>query len=295
LKKEERLALVARGMVAEFFQVVQASGVPVLVERAKPVLDALEDQRLHIQIPPDDPGTPLSGAEFILDGGNKPALLVRTAFMKLYPRHKSFVFAVLMHETAHASDYLRFPDGFFRQRKDGIERYLYEMDAAYVEGLFIREVSKPRGWKLSPFEGYLLQSLDKDNLKSYSTAFLMTDMSFVYTYYKAREGSEPLDTLAASFVAWGRRMKADFLQCKEGDEWTRYQALVSIRTFVVYGSELAATLVSRRQPNTDPHDTIDKHVPGFDAVILDLQDLLQEHEKILDLRGDLMRRFNAAF
>ncbi|GLH69975.1 hypothetical protein GETHPA_15080 [Geothrix rubra] len=292
--KGHRWVQTARQAMMEFLDVASTCGNPELAKRAVAVRHALESNRIHIQIPPDDPGTPLSGAEFFLDREQRPTFLLKTRFLALYPGHRAFVFAVLMHETTHANAYLDSPTKFFSQREQGVERYLYEMDAAYLEASFLRDVARPKGWKLSPFESYLLESLDHDNLASYSTAFQVTDMEFVYTFVRARKGPESLAALASEFVAQGRAMKAAFLQCNRDDAWGRYKALVSIRTFVAFGSELAATLVAHKRPGTDPHDTIDQHIPGFDAVILDLQATLDKERDALGFRDRLMKRMNTA-
>lgn len=282
-------------MVAEFFKVVEGSGVTDLMERARPVRRALERHLIHIQIPSNEPGTPLSGAEFVKARNGKPAFLLKPGFLRLYPRHRSFVFAVLMHETAHAWDYLKSPKTFFPQKEEGIERYLYEMDACYLEGRFLKEVSRPQGWGLSPFETFLVESLEKDNLASFSTALLSVDMDFTYRFYKARRGSEPLKELVEAIVTAGREMRERFLRSGADDAWERYQALVSIRTFVAMGPELAASLVRHKRPETDPADTIERHVPGFDALRLELHALLLKHAEELEYRKELVRRFNVAF
>ncbi len=284
----------ARRAMTEFLNTAASSGNPELAKRAAVVRDALDTRRIHIQIPPDDPGTPLAGAEFILDQEGHPAFRLTSRFLGCYPAHRAFVLAVLMHETTHAYDYLGNPDGFFAQPRDGVERYLYEMDAAYLEAMFLRDIARPHGWKLSPFERYLLESLERDDLASYSTTFLATDMAFVYRFVRARKGPEPLEGLAQEFVAQAGARGDALVHDRPGDAWERYQALVSVRTVVGQGRELAATLVVQKRPGTDPKDPIDRHVPGFDAVMLRLQSLLDQEKGGLGYRERLLARMNAA-
>jgi hypothetical protein len=296
VKSDAAMARKTRRVVAEFFKVIGDSQVLDLAKRATPVERALQSRRITILIPPDDPGRPLHAAAFILDKENQPCLELKRSLIELYPKYKSYVFAVLMHEVSHANNYLWDPEAFVkRPKEDRLERYLYEMDAMYLEAQFIRDVSKPKGWKLSPFETYLLESLAKDDLASASTVFQSIDMDFVYTFYKARSGPEPLEVLGKRFVAAGRSMKEDFLRSEHAGEWERYRCLVSVRSFVTLGSQLAATLVNHKNPEVDPKDTIERHLPGFDAMILDLQDLLTEQKQVLGYRTRLLDRFNASF
>jgi len=296
VKNDAAMVKVTRSVVTEFFKVVSDSKVLDLTRRAAPVERALKSRRITILIPPDDPGSPLDAAAFTLDKEGQPCLELKKSLIKLFPKYKSYVFAVLMHEVSHASDYLGDPEAFVkRPKEDRLERYLYEMDAMYMEAEFIRDVSKPKGWKLSPFESYLLESLAKDNLASASTAFQSVDMDFIYTFYKARSGPEPLEVLGERFVEAGRSMKEDFLRSEHAGEWERYRCLISVRSFVTLGSQLAATLVSHKDPKVEPRDTIESHLPGFDATILDLQDLLTKEEQVLEYRTRLLDGFNASF
>jgi hypothetical protein len=147
-------------------------------------MDKLDRSELNISVVGDLPRSIFGGMALIIEEGRKPCICISPYFMEIYRDFPSLTYAVLFHEIQHACEFFRNGKWFKLAISNRLENYLYEMDALYAEAMFIRDISKNNGMKLSRYEQLVLDSLAKDNLHAISVIFSGYDMNLTYQMVK---------------------------------------------------------------------------------------------------------------
>jgi hypothetical protein len=121
----------------------------------------------------------LSSVYFAVEEGSPGYLVVSSGFFELTDEHPSLAFGLLVEAMGYASQYLLLGENFIRNFEHPVERYLYSMDALYLQALFTAQYLSGV-YALSPYEEYLLEGLAADNLASVSLYFRGVDLEMVY-------------------------------------------------------------------------------------------------------------------
>ena len=280
-------------ILIEYFSIACASKNPEIAKRANAANKLLQSGKVKVNLIFPNAEKPLSSAEFCLDENTQPALTIKPALIHAYKNNKSLVFAMLMHEIDHIYNYGKDPDWFFEASKnDPLEKYLFEMDAAFIEALFLRDESIPRKWKLSKFENYLIDSFNSDNLASYSFVFQMVDIDFIYTIYKIPNSKLSTEECCNKMLAFGESFRQSIESSGIETNWKTYMTEVSARSYLQYAPRLAARILTLRNSQINPKDSIDSHIPNYDKIILAIQDDLKNSTIMNKYRSDLVEKFN---
>jgi len=210
----------------------------------------IKDEKLLFAIMDKYPG-PLYASSFYVDEQNQAWIGIDKELIDMYPERKELVFSIIIHEYKHAYDYLTV-ENYVEHRNDEIEDYLYEMDALFVEALFIKYYLAENGYNLGNFERYLLASLDMDDLNSASTLFKKVDKGIIYSTYgmiiAVNEGNTTLYELLTKIDNDLDQIIIDSQKVYESD-WEKYVHLVEANTLQYYLPILVKSIDgSKRNP-----------------------------------------------
>lgn len=183
-----------------------------------------------------------------------PAIVISPYFLRVHDKNPSIVYSALMHEIVHVYDYFTNYDNFCNSEQNILEKYLYEMDAAYIESLFIKDILQPNKITLTRYEEYLLNSLSKDNLAGFSIAFKAVDMNLVYDLVGLSRG-EPTKRKKIKLVAEiGEELLKRFVYPKEELNWEEYCALAQLWTYCQYVPQILVDIESIAKPGFNYQD-----------------------------------------
>lgn len=190
----------------------------------------------------------LFAASFNVNDQQRAWLSIDRQLIEAYPTRKALVFAILIHEYRHAYDYFTIDDYVEIRGKNEIENYLYEMEALFLEALFIKHYLN--GYPLGNFEQYLLASLEGDDLSGASCLFKQVDKDIVYSIYAmvigVNEGQVPLADLLQLIDVCLEQSLVD-VQKETASAWERYINLIRAYTLHYYLSKLTAALDGRQR------------------------------------------------
>lgn len=248
----------------------------------------MRDGQLTLEINPLSPPDIFSGIGFTSAYGARklPAIVFSPYLLELAVRHPSLVYAALLHEFKHASDFFIRGAEFDAAHGNEFDRYIFEMDANYAEALFIRDYIVPAGFRLSLYEKIVLASLKNDNLETLSATMMNRDMKVAYALKRITASRAP----PARRLQRIRRLGTDLLRAyrlfpirNRRDRVQRILPLVTYRRFV------PALRLEEGDRRIDPSgDTIlRRHLLTMDALIEAEGPLLENYQR--DLRERINR------
>lgn len=120
----------------------------------------------------------LSGASLNIFVNGSAALSISPKLLDLYPQKKSIVFSIIMHELKHIHDFLTKNKAYMGSKEDIKESLWYELDAMYIESIFIEKCLSPN-MELTRFETYFLKSWQQDKMNSI-TLFLKNESRRIF-------------------------------------------------------------------------------------------------------------------
>ncbi|MBI3073793.1 MAG: AgmX/PglI C-terminal domain-containing protein [Deltaproteobacteria bacterium] len=145
----------------------------------------------------------------------------------IHARRPSIVLSAIVHEMQHARSYAISPAGF-KDKKNSLERYLYERDAYIIEAEFVRDyILKNSRYDPTPFERFLEASLREDGFRSFSIGMLGHDMEIARTLYLVSEKKVSHAEKLAEIEGTLERLLAKPILTK-GSPWDLYLQMVPI-------------------------------------------------------------------
>ncbi len=130
--------------------------------------------------------------------GSAPGYIVMNSyFFRLMDEAPSLGFSLLIEAMSHGYHFLTLgSDDFFLEYSLPVERFLYAMDGVYLKALFISRYLSGV-FSLTPYEEYVIQSLEVDGLASISLYVRGVDQDIVFAMAEqadaVRDGYLPLD------------------------------------------------------------------------------------------------------
>ncbi|MCG8572364.1 MAG: hypothetical protein MJB14_19710 [Spirochaetes bacterium] len=242
--------------------------------------ELIKSKRIILKLIKDQESGILSGAELLISSESQiPVIQVSDKLLSIYADCPSIVYSILIHEFQHTLDYMKDPQYFLSIRNNELEEFLYEMDAAYIEALFIRDYLQPI-YELSPFENFLIMSLENDNLAQFSNFFKQTDMNLVYRLYGLRKDQEKsyTDDLA-ELIRTGKELIKNYEYQHDKEDWERYTDIVSLYSFNQYVPQIFYdTLVGKAGNQESPDELNQKeHSPELYDIYLKISELMKPH------------------
>ena len=183
----------------------------------------------------------------IYDGGNfaipigstdKPHLSISPFLIELYKTQPSIVYSILVHEFTHAYSYFNDKEGFIKDQKNELELYLYEMDASYIEALFIRDYLVPQKMQLTKFENLLLQSNEEDELSTFSIIMRNTDKDLAYAMIGIVTDKQDYNGKLRSIEELGKALLKNVVFDEKMSEWEKYCSFTTLKTYIRLSPEI---------------------------------------------------------
>lgn len=183
-----------------------------------------------------------------------PAIVISSYFLKIYDKHPSIFYSALMHEIAHVYDFFTNNESFSNSEENMLEKYLYEMDAAYIEALFIRDILITNKIPLTRYEKFLVNSLEKDNLAAFSVGFKAVDMNMVYNLVGLSRGDLLKKEKIKRVAVCGEEILNRFTRPEKELDWEEYCSLVELWSFCQYVPQILVDIESIAKPGFNHED-----------------------------------------
>ncbi len=179
--------------------------------------------------------------------GGVSRIAVNHALLDSARTRPTLAMTIIMHEMKHARDFFAVGEAYKEYMKNRLESFMYEMDAIFIEALFIRDFLRPRYKDLTGFERYVLASLEKDNLASVASIFLETDMDLTYDLYELGKKLDNGMSCRDYFTGFSGRGKAVFEAPLPAEDFQRYTKLITVTTLAVMTAPLVDGALARNK------------------------------------------------
>lgn len=224
-----------------------------------------------------------------------PAIVISPCFLRVYDGNLSIFYSALIHEIVHAYDFFSNYDSFRISEQNILEKYLYEMDATYVESLFIKDILHPNKISLTRYEEYLLNSLIKDNLASFSLAFRAVDMNLVYDLVGLSRGDISKKKKVKLVAEVGDALLKQFTYPEKGSDWEQYYTMIPFWTYCQYVPQILVDIESAAKPGFNYDDCKLENYPDVKKNLDRINEIgntyfnemHQYHENLLKTYGEL--------
>ncbi|MCU0846974.1 MAG: hypothetical protein MUD12_03725 [Spirochaetes bacterium] len=201
------------------------------------VFKKLKEGEISISIDPGRPGNIYEGAAFscsIISAERRPLIIISPYLLKIHDSRPSIVYSILIHEFAHAYSFFRNRNDFISSQGNELEIYLYEMDAHFIEAMFIRDYLPGEKYMLTDFEKLLLESLNRDNLRFFSMFLKGTDMDVVYNLYSITKKNIPKEEKIKTIEKMGDELLEGFRYPSGGSDLEKYGSVIPCKTYAAF-------------------------------------------------------------
>ncbi len=196
--------------------------------------------------------------------GTKARIEVNQYLIDHAKKSPTLAMTMIMHEMKHARDYFTIGEPYKEYMKNPLEQFMYEMDALFIEALFVRDFLQPRYKNLTPFERYVLESLEKDNLASVAALFMAEDMDLIYSLYGLGKKLDAGMSCTDYFVEFSRSGKEVFEKPLAKDAFRKYRGLIAVKTYTMMASPLADGAMARnKRCKLDEHKVSVGEINGY--------------------------------
>ncbi|WP_244245468.1 hypothetical protein, partial [Leptospira kemamanensis] len=136
----------------------------------------------------------------------KPAIVVGTYFLDQYEKNPSIFYSALVHEFTHAYDFFNSQSYFIFYKNNRIVKALFEADAYAVESLFIQNYLVTQKIKLTKFETFLLEDLEKRALTKIILVNQMASLPLLHTFLEIRDSKDAVHVKVDSLNTIGQNL-----------------------------------------------------------------------------------------
>ncbi len=240
----------------------------------------------------------LIGVEFVFDSAKKaaPAIEYYPQIIETYQKQPSIVYSVLIYNFRQCYDYFT-NETFMTSIDNKLEKILFEMDAHYLEGLFIKEVLKKKNFEISPFEAFLVDSLEKDNLKLFAFYIKAVFLDGLYSFTQNTE-KPSLEEIIKAYTELGYLIKKNEVISPQDTIEQKYGKLVYINTFVKYIPQAAFDVTGNKTGKTINHKKfkLKKEYPELYKIWNELNKIFNKNSKILnDYNNKVIEEFKKVY
>ncbi|TGL24435.1 hypothetical protein EHQ46_04790 [Leptospira yanagawae] len=140
----------------------------------------------------------------------KPAIVIGTYFLDQFEKNPTIFFSALVHEFTHAYDFFNSQSYFLYYKNNRIVKALFEADAYAVESLFIQNYLVPQNIKLTKFEVFLLDDLEKSSLSKIILINQTVSLPLLHTFLEIRDSKETIEAKVGSLNVIGENLLSKF-------------------------------------------------------------------------------------
>jgi len=217
----------------------------------------------------------LRGASFrATPGSNTTHIVLSQRLVDIWPNYPSMVFSIFSVGVEDAHIFFKNPQAWGASRTNKLELLLIRIEGYSIAAQLIRDRLLPEGYLLSPYESFLLDSYEKDDLVSavmYLERFSLPVAQGLYIAIRAFEGGGEADILRESINRLGEELLKNRRELAPlSDDETVYAYAVAIHSWL----ELTPPSISHihNKNNTEP---------------LSFPEVLELEQRYKELRGEL--------
>lgn len=178
-----------------------------------------------------------------------PSIVLDTYLYSLKKEYPSLVYAIIVHEMRHAFDYYSDADRFMAGCEGNeLEAYMYEMDALYLEALFLIGFIDSTKYSLSNFERFIISSLKNDGLQSASIAFKGIDNALARQLYNLCLNNQSAKSSIETFYTIGDSIGGAFKYPEDKDSWAKYCSYAPLNTYCKFGPQILRNILHLKDP-----------------------------------------------
>jgi hypothetical protein len=172
-------------------------------------------------------------------------IIVTHNLLDVWSEYPSITYSILTRSFRDAETFFRDPPVWGAARADTMEQLFMRLDHYTVESLLIRDRLLPSGYLLSPYEAFLLDSFEKDDLNGAILYLERFSLPVAQGLYEARLGFEEdveEEDLRDFIIDLGGALLENRSDIPSGtDDETVFPAAVSVHTWL----EFTPLLISR--------------------------------------------------
>ena len=263
-----------RMLLDEIYSIIKNTNNEYLIKAYNEPINQFNKNNLILKIDKNTSNSILGRASFSFNVNDdaKQYINIEEKVLRFYPENKSLIMAILMHEFKHASDYYKNKDYFKQIQESKVEQYLYEMDALYIESLFINECLK-LDYKLSNFEKFFMNSNIEDNLQIVSVILTNTDKEMIYYFYAERLKCYNEEITKSEYLNLLLKYSDQILMNYKGnintDDWDSFYFATQLQTYINFVPEFADSILTKDGLKTcsDVISKLNKKLDEFRSMI----------------------------
>jgi hypothetical protein len=248
---------------------------------------------IHLVINKNLPNSIFGGAEFSVDDKNNKYISLSPYLLEIQEKHPTIVYSILIHEFQHASDFFNNNLRFQTSKTNRLEKYLYEMDAFFVEGMFISDVlTNCSKYKTTKFENFLAHSLSQDNMQHFSLSLLGTDMNLVHALFKISESTDASTVKIEKIKTIGNNILSGSKFPNSGDAWSKYLSIIPFYTFRNYIPQIMFNIESQNASRRlNPADFDLKRYPAISEIDDNMILVIEKYSSYYEYKNELTKHF----
>ena len=230
----------------------------------------------------------------------KVILNISPFLINLYKKRPSLVFSILIYDFWHISAYFTQTEYVLDTQNNPVEQYRSNMEAMYIQTLFIKDYMLVNEFKISEYENNLLLSLEDNNLAAASIYLYKLDMDLVYYLDDYWLSVKNNSRISEAFLEEIRRLGSDLKNevISDEDDNQKYYLLISMKTyydFIPVFLSYIHTYNSFSQEIIKPD--IPKEYPVINNYLLKIQAFLLEYNDFItefydDTTDDFQKQAN---
>lgn len=213
-----------------------------------------------------------------------PAIALSSYLYDLFEKHPSLTYAIVVHEICHAYDYFINNDEFMLYYTGNeFEGYMYEMDAIYLETMFINDFIDTTEYTLTSFEKYLSRCYKKRDLNSVSITFKNLDNNVSRRLYELSSSELDFENALKSLYNVGDSLKSAFCFPVNGSLRDKYLAIIPIFTYCRFGPQSIRDIDHcKNKSKMKTSFSIEKYPSNFD-ILQELSKIISPYKVYIDL------------
>ena len=218
-----------------------------------------------------DPGSRnlLDGARFnAVRDSSITHIIISARLLEVWEERPSLVYSIFTRAVREAANFFLDPQAWGRSQSDLMDRFLLTMDGYGSQADLIRDRLMPLGYLLTPYETFIMDSFEKDQMQSVAMHLEGYSLLVAQGLYQARiafENDNDADTLRELILTLGNTLLKTRNDIPADVEDKDIQPVaVAIHTWLEFTPEIIARIYNRtRQENPLSFDQILAREPDY--------------------------------
>lgn len=204
-----------------------------------------------------------------------PVITIKPQLVDIYPEKPYLLEGALIYGLAHSYCYSTQRDLYRQKSQNALQNYLFEMDATYILALYLQEVLAAENREMSPFQAFILESHQQDNLDTFSRRIIGYNMKQIY-FYLNQSDNLPFDEFLEKLNKEADQIIRDTNFQEETEAPKRYYLLTVMKGF----SHLSPRIIMRADPEKDGYQFSEKF-PDLTRKIAIMEERLKKHQSFI--------------